>query len=74
MDLTKKSYSARLPNITNSIDKINIHCDNITNSIVSGNDDNILAIIPTDNLTRSYSFEFEPRRLLFNEVSKINMK
>ena len=71
--ISQTEYSARLPNITNSIDKINIHCDIITNSIVSGSDDNVLAIIPTDNLTRSYSFKFEPRRLLFNEVSKTNI-
>ena len=68
--ITKTEYSDRLPNITNSIDKINIHSDLIRNSILSGYSDNQLAVIPTDNLTRSYSFKFEPRRLLFNEVSK----
>ena len=66
-------YSARLPNITNSIDKINIHSDIIINSILSGYSDNQLAVIPTDNLTRSYSFKFEPLRLLFNEVSKTQL-
>ena len=71
--ITQTEYSARLPNITNSVDKINIHSDIITNSIVSGSDDNMLAIIPTDNLTRSLPFKFEPRGLLFNEVSKINI-
>ena len=68
--ITKTEYSDRLPNITNSIDKINIHSDLIRNSILSGYSDNQLAVIPTDNLTRSYSFKFEPRRLLFNEVGK----
>ena len=66
-------YGGRLPNITNSIDKINIHSDIIKNSILSGYSDNQLAVIPTDNLTRSYSFKFEPRRLLFNEVSKTQL-
>ena len=71
--VTSTEYSARLPNITNSIDKINIHSDIIKNSILSGYSDNQLAVIPTDNLTRSYSFKFEPLRLLFNEVSKTQL-
>ena len=71
--ITQEEYSSRLPNITNSIDKINIHSNIVTNSILSGHSDNLLAVIPVDNLTRSYSFKFEPRRLLFNEVSKINI-
>ena len=71
--ITQEEYSARLPNITNSIDKINLHSNIITNSILSGNSDNLLAVIPVDNLTRSYSFKSEPRRLLFNDVSKINI-
>ena len=71
--VTATEYSARLPNITNSVDKINIHSDIVVNSILSGNSDNLLAVIPTDNLTRSYSFKFEPRRLLFNEVNKTQL-
>ena len=76
-DLIKKiitqEYSTRLPNITNIIDNINIHSDIVTNSILSGYSNNLLAVIPTDNLARSYSFKFEPRRLLYNEVSKIHI-
>ena len=71
--ITQDEYGARLPNITNSIDKINIHSDIVTNSVITGNDNNLLAIIPTDDLERSYSFKFEPRRLVFNEVSKMNI-
>ena len=58
-----------LPNITNSIDMIYINIDAITNSILNGVNTNTLAVIPTDNLTRSFPFTFEPTRLLFNEVS-----
>ena len=71
--VTSTEYSARLSNITNSVDKINIHSDIIKNSILSGYSDNQLAVIPTDNLTRSYAFKFEPLRLLFNEVSKTQL-
>ena len=62
-----------LPNITNSIDMIFINTDAITNSILNGVNTNTLAVIPTDNLTRSFPFTFEPRRLLLNEVSQLNI-
>ena len=62
-----------LPNITNSIDMIYINTEGITNSILNGVNTNTLAVIPTDNLTRSFPFTFAPRRLLFNEVSQLNI-
>ena len=62
-----------LPNITNSIDMIYINTDAITNCILNGVNTNTLAVIPTDNLTRSFPFTFEPRKLLFNEVSQLNI-
>ena len=62
-----------LPNITNSIDMIFINADAITNSILNGVNTNTLAVIPTNNLTRSFPFTFEPKRLLFNEVSQLNI-
>ena len=52
---------------------IYINTDAITNSILNGINTNTLAVIPTDNLTRSFPFTFEPRRLLFNEVSQPNI-
>ena len=45
--ITQEEYSARLPNVTNSIDKINIHSDIVTNSILRGYSNNLLAVIPT---------------------------
>ena len=50
-----------------------INTDAITNSILNGVNTNTLAVIPTDNLTRSFPFTFAPRRLLFNEVSQLNI-
>ena len=68
--LTTTSYSTKLPNITNSVDTININCDIVTDSITDGRYSNTIAMIPTDNLTRSYPFSFEPRRALFSPISK----
>ena len=71
--VNKTEFGTILPNITNSIDMIYINTDAITNSILIGVNTNTLAVIPTDNLTRSFPFTFEPRRLLFNEVSQLNI-
>ena len=57
------------PNITNSIDVLNINTTAINDSIVDGINTNTIAMIPTDNLTRSYPFTFEPRRPLYCPVS-----
>ena len=69
----KTDYGTILPNITNPINMFYINTDAIKNSILNGINTNTLAVIPTDNLTRSFPFTFEPRRLLFNEVSQLNI-
>ena len=67
--ITKTEYGTKLPNITNSIDVLNINTNAIKDSIVDGVNTNTIAMIPTDNLTRSYPFTFEPRRPLYCLVS-----
>ena len=67
--VTKTEYGTRLPNITKSIDSLNINTTAIKDSVVNGVNTNTIAVIPTDNLTRSYPFTFEPRRLLYCPVS-----
>ena len=56
--ITKTEYGTKLPNITNSIDVLNINTNAIKDSIVDGINTNTIAMIPTDNLTRSYPFYF----------------
>ena len=67
--ITKTEYGKKLPNITNSIDVLNINTNAIKDSIVDGINTNTIAMIPTDNLTRSYPFTFKPRRTLYCPVS-----
>ena len=67
--VTTTEYGTKLPNITNSIDVLNINTTAIIDSIVDGLNTNTIAMIPTDNLTRSYPFTFEPRRPLYCPVS-----
>ena len=71
--ITKTSHSTKLPNITNSVDAIMVNCDIVTDAITDGRYSNTLTVIPTDNLTRSYPFLFEPRRALFSPISKMNI-
>ena len=78
LDLEKKlvkktEYGTKLPNITNSIDVLNINTSVITDSIVNGINTNTIAVIPTDNLTRSYPFTFERRRPLYCPVLSFNI-
>ena len=68
--ITKTEYGTKLPNIANSIDVLNINTNAIKDCIVDGvNNTFTIAMIPTDNLTRSYPFTFEPRRTLYCPVS-----
>ena len=69
--VTKTEYGTRLPNITKSIDTLNINTTAIKelDSVVNGVNTNTIAVIPTDNLTRSYPFTFEPRRTPYCPVS-----
>ena len=41
----------------------------VSDSLVNGRRSDTLAVIPTDNLTRSYPFTSEPRRALYSPVS-----
>ena len=52
--VTQTEYDTKLPNITNSIDVLNINTTAIIDSIADGQNTNTIAMISTDNLTRSY--------------------
>ena len=71
--VTKTEYGTKLPNITNSVDVLNINTSAITDSIVNGINTHTIAEIPTDNLSRSFPFTFEPRRPLYCPVSSFNI-
>ena len=67
--VTKTEYGKKLPNITHSIDSLNINLTAIKDSVVNGVNTNTIALILTDNLTRSYPFTSEPRKQLCCPVS-----
>ena len=67
--VTKTENGTKLPNITHSIDSLNINTTAIKDIVVNGVNTKTIAVIPTDNLTRSFPFTFEPRRQLYCPVS-----
>jgi hypothetical protein len=61
--------SSRLPNITNSIDTLYIHCSLVNDSIVNGKSSDVIYSFSTATLKRSYSFSFEPFNLVYSPIS-----
>ena len=71
--LTKAEYGSKLPSITNSIDVINVNCDAIQDSLVHGQASNSIAVIPTDNLKKSFPFLYHPRFLSYSSISTFTL-
>ena len=61
--------SVRLPNITNSIDTLYIHCSLVNDSIVNGNSSDVIYSFSTATINRSKSFSFEPFNLVYSPIS-----
>ena len=60
----------RVPNLSQDTDILNIHCDLINDSLVDGEDTDILYSFSTSVLQPSYSFTIEPLRVKFNPTNK----
>ena len=71
----KKNYSKRRSMeqncqiLQNSIYQLNINTNAIKDSTVDGENADTIAVVSTDNLTRSFPFSFEPRRLKYFPLS-----
>ena len=59
-----------IPNLSQDREILNIHCDLISDSLVDGDETDIIYSFSTSTLTPSYSFTQEPRRMQFNPVNK----
>ena len=68
--IRQTQYGTDIPNITNSLDTLFIHCDLVDNSIVDGEYGNVIYTISTADLRRSYPFKDEPILKGFCEVNK----
>ena len=63
----------RVPNLSQDTELINIHCDLINESLVDGEDTDIVYSFSTSVLQPSYSFTLEPRRITYNPINKNNI-
>ena len=61
---------SKVPNLSQDTDVLNIHCDLINDSLVDGEDTDIIYSFSTSVLQLSYSFTLEPRRITFNPINK----
>ena len=59
-----------IPNLSQDREILNINCDLISDSLVDGDETDIIYSFSTSTLTPSYSFTQEPRRVQFNPVNK----
>ena len=59
-----------IPNLSQDREILNIHCDLMSDSLVDGDETDIIYSFSTSTLTPSYSFTQEPRRVQFNPVNK----
>ena len=69
----EKNISDRVPNLTEDTDVLNIHCDLTSNSLVDGEESDIIYSFGTSTLRASYGFVLEPRRVIFNPVNKTSI-
>ena len=60
----------KVPSLSQDTDIINIHCDLINDSLVDGQDTDIIYSSSTSVLQPGYSFTIEPLRVTFNPTNK----
>ena len=61
---------AKVPNLSQDTDLLNIHCDLINESMVDGQETDIIYSFSTSVIQPSYSFTLEPQRVTFSPVNK----
>ena len=64
------NIGVRVPNLSQDTDILNIHCDLINDSLVDGQDTDIIYSFSTSVLRPSYSFTIEPKRVTLNPINK----
>ena len=67
---SENNVGPKVPNLSQDTDILNIHCDLINDSLVDGQDTDIIYSFSTSLLRPSYSFTLEPRRVTYNPTNK----
>ena len=73
--ITTSSYSPDTPDITNSIDKIVIHCSLLNNSFYNGNQNSdVLYTFSTSNYRIGYDIPIYPQNLKYHKMNNYLIK
>ena len=67
---SQSNVGPRVPNLSQDTDILNIHCNLINDSLVDGQETDIIDSFSTSVLRPSYSFTLEPRRVTYNPTNK----
>ena len=67
---SENNAGPKVPNLSQDTDILNIHCDLINDSLVDGQDTDIIYSFSTSVLRPSYSFTLELRRVTYNPTNK----
>ena len=66
----KVNLGPRVPNFSQDTDMLNVHCDLTSDSLVDGEESDIIFSFSTSVLRPSYGFTLEPMRVTFSPVNK----
>ena len=73
--ITTSSYSPDIPDITNSIDKIIIHCSLLNDTFYNGNQNSdVLYMFETSDFRIGYTIKIEPKNLKFHKMNNYLIK
>ena len=65
------NIGSKTPNISDDTDVLDIHCNLISDSLVNGEESDIIFSFGT--LRASYNFVLEPRRIIFNPINRTSI-
>ena len=66
----KVNLGPRVPNFSQDTEMLNVHCDLASDSLVDGEESDIIFSFSTSVLQPSYGFTLEPMRITFSPVNK----
>ena len=66
----ERNIGDRVPKLTQDTDVLNIHCDLTSDSLVDGEESEIIFSFGTSISRASFGFVLEPHRIIFNPVNK----
>jgi len=67
------NIGTKTPNVSEDTDVLNIHCDLISDSLVNGEESDIIFSLGTGTLRASYNFVLEPMRIIFNPIHRTSI-